>query len=874
MPRHFTIPRLVQASLLCVGLVLSGLPVLFVGNAQVSRAAQLARVASPNGLLINEAFDSQTPASEYFELYNTSNIAIDLSTYTIYNRDGSTPLSSLANPIIGPNEIRGIGPTQLRSATIGGPTGLSQNDFLGLVNTSPSEAIIDVVNWGGSPSLSWPNYDRFRTEFFTSNIPNMPPADDVLSLQRWPDGLDTNSGKDFAQIQRSPNAPSCADPNEGRTNDDTLTNAVAQDLGTTVLHRLCPGGDRDSISLTLSANLTYTLKTLLPAGSQANTILRLYSPDNVVVAEDVDTTTPDALIRFRPSSSGTYKAQVSDANGGGAAGAAWLYNFRAEAESGLTSTPTATASPVSSCLDAYEPDDQLAQAQNITLNSEQTHTLCHPDGTRDTDWLAVQVSAGKVYTFLTKNLAGPVDTIISLHSADGTKLFENDDDPGQGLASRIDYTFAQGGEYYLRIRNKTDVTGPGYQYTVAFSSSGQLPATATGTATATANPNTATPTPAACNDAYEPDGVPEAAKLFYIGSIQKHTICPATDADWVRFYARAGKVYTMRTGNLGVGLDTYMYLFDTDGKTILAQNDDGGDGVASRIDFYPQRDGYYFAQVKNAGDIGGPDQTYDLSLVVVPGAPQPAGTATFIVAPVVTVTSGPAPPTVVVQPTRQPVPSPTQGAIQPTPALVEATRAVQPPGPQPSQEATIGRAAPTPTRVQAPVEASPTADAGGGGSQAGPSPTTQVIIIPNVPRTGAMDLPKSQRGPQIIMLPTSVVMARAPEIVPRPPVVQQHGTNLAPMLFRLFYDRNQNSQFDVGEGVRGVAVYFVPTDSTNVALGVLTTTESGSGKVMLPTREQMVYIPYLGIKMPLANFPDREMHSLWLPRVQLPTQVP
>lgn len=884
MLRHPKTPRFIRAVLLCVCLVVASTPLMLTGNVSVGSAAQPARTASPNGLVINEAFDSQTPASEYFELFNTSNVSINLSTYTIYNRDGSTPLSGLDNPVLGPNQYRGIGPTQLHTATIGGPTGLSQNDFLGLVNTSPSDAIIDVVNWGGAPNLSWPNYNKFSSEFFTSNIPNMPPPDDVLSLQRWPDGLDNNSGKDFAQIQRSPNAPSCADPNEGRTNDDSLANAVAQDLGTTVLHRLCPAGDRDFISLNLSTSFTYTLRTIIPAGSQANTSLRLFGPDNVVVAEDTDPAAQDALIRFRPTTGGTFKVQVTDINGNGAEGPAWLYSFEARAESGATSTPTPTVPATGNCLDQYEPDDQIGQAPNITLNSEQTHVFCHPDGSRDTDWLAIQVSPGKVYTFLTKNLASPVDTIISLHTADGTKLFENDDyDPGQGLASRIDYTFSQGGEYYLRIRNKTDVTGPGFQYTVAFSSIGQLPATGTSTVTSTANPNTATPTAAPCADTFEPDGVAETAKLIYIGGSQRHSICPTTDADWVRFFAKTGKVYTIRTSNLGIGLDTYMYLFDSDGHTVLAQNDDGGEGVASRIDFYPQKDAFYFVQVKNAGDIGGPGQVYDLSLAVAPGVPQPPGTATFIIAPVVTITSGPQPPTVVVQPTKPPLPSPTQGAILPTPAVINSTAVVAPPAPQSTQQPTVGRIVPSPSATTQPalpptvavvtVQPSPTT---GGIVQAEPTATTQVIIIPNVPPTGELDPPKQEqgRGPQIIVLPTRAITVKAPEAMVKPPVVEQPGTNLAPMLFRLFYDRNHNNEYDAGEGVRGINVYFVPRDSTKVALGALATNDTGSGKVMLPTSEQRIYIPYMGINMPLTKFPDRELHSLWLPYVQLPTQVP
>src|SRR5205085_11521278 len=142
-------------------------------------------------------------------------------------------------------------------------------------------------------------------------------------------------------------------------------------------------------------------------------------------------------------------------------------------------------------------------------------------------------------------------------------------------------------------------------------------------------------------------------------STQNHSICPAGDADWARFYARAGKVYSISTSNLGIGVDTYMYVFTSDVKTILAQNDDGGDPanpVASRIDFYPQKDDWYLIQVKNAGDIGGSDQTYDLSLAVLTGVPQPPGTATSVAAPPTATASGP---TATTKPTNTPIPTPT-----------------------------------------------------------------------------------------------------------------------------------------------------------------------------------------------------------------------
>ena len=74
-------------------LVVAGalLSALGLGTVQARPSFQV-QTNSPNGLVINEVFDSQNVASEYFELYNTSTAAINLSTYVIYNRDGNTPL--------------------------------------------------------------------------------------------------------------------------------------------------------------------------------------------------------------------------------------------------------------------------------------------------------------------------------------------------------------------------------------------------------------------------------------------------------------------------------------------------------------------------------------------------------------------------------------------------------------------------------------------------------------------------------------------------------------------------------------------------------------------------------------------------------------
>jgi hypothetical protein len=852
MPRRFMLKPNLKTVLLGIMLLLVSGSFASLHTAQAGLAKRVSLAAfSPNGLVINEIYDSNNGNNEYFELFNNSQVTIDLSTYVIYNRDDNIPLSNLSNPLINAGQYRAIGSAQLGD-WFAGTTGLDRNgDFLGLVNTNPTDTVIDVVNFGSSPNPNWPNYPRFEAHFFTSSIPQLPPAGETRSLQRWPDGKDTDQGTDFASIPSSPSSPSCGDPSE---DDNNPTSTTTQPVGSTVLHRLCPAGDVDWVPIQMNTNSTYTLSASA-VGSTVDTVLRLFDSSNNLIAEDNSPGSRNSVINFRPTTSGLFRAQITDANNQGGSGPNFLYNFSISSTLVPTSTPTviatttaSTATPTSiPCNDGYEPDNDRNTAKLIELFSPQRHSLC-PAG--DQDWVQFQAGGDKVYSLFTSNLTGPIDTVITLYDDRGNFLAENDDaQPGQGLASRLDYTFYGNGNalYYLRVRERTGNGNVGYEYTLNFQSQGGLPPTSTATATFTPNPNSPTPTPGPCSDAYETDGLPTEAKDILIGTTQRHIICPATDADWVKFYARAGKVYTIRTANLGPGLDTYMYLFDSNGTTVLAQNDDGGDGVSSRLDFYPLRDDFYYVQVKNAGDIGGSLQVYDLILAVAPGVPQPPGTAT----------AGPPPPsgstpTTVVQPTRPPVPSPTAGGIPPTP---------------PAQQ----------TVAVPPLPISTSQPPGGGGSIPPPQPTgqlppaptlpvpTEVIVestmIPNIPRTG--------HPPESRQVPAKPVI-----VLPEKPAAVGSSLDYLPVSFRLFYDRNNNSLFNAGEGIRGVSVYFTTEKGDRTALGSLTTSAEGFGVSRLLKDNYRVVVPYFGLDMPLKDFPGRDTHKLWLPSLSLPDRVP
>jgi len=69
--------------------------------------------------------------------------------------------------------------------------------------------------------------------------------------------------------------------------------------------------------------------------------------------------------------------------------------------------------------------------------------------------------------------------------------------------------------------------------------------------------------------------------------------------DWMKFTTVAGRRYTIETLNLRNGADTYLELYDTNGTTRLAYNDDGGGGLASRISWTAPRAATYFIRVRD-----------------------------------------------------------------------------------------------------------------------------------------------------------------------------------------------------------------------------------------------------------------------------------
>jgi uncharacterized repeat protein (TIGR01451 family) len=300
--------------------------------------------------------------------------------------------------------------------------------------------------------------------------------------------------------------------------------------------------------------------------------------------------------------------------------------------SGATFTPTPTRTTVAGptntpaplCQDGFEGDNDRGSAKVIDVNTTQQRTIC-PAG--DQDWLVFGGVGGKAYTVDISQMSFGLDLSLELFNEQGLSLAFNDDffnreppDPND-LRPRMSFTIPVDGRYYILVRDTANRGNANYFYTIA------LIGEATGP----------TPTTVAsiCLDLFEPDGLPEQARLITSNELQEdRRLCPDGDADWVYFFGKTGKRYFIFTDtrryrgpnqvnqDTQAGADTEMLLTDRDGVSQIDFNDDipGSETLDSQIEFIPSVDGFYYVQVKNVGDIGNQFIRYDLTLqLCVPG---------------------------------------------------------------------------------------------------------------------------------------------------------------------------------------------------------------------------------------------------------------
>ncbi len=327
--------------------------------------------------------------------------------------------------------------------------------------------------------------------------------------------------------------------------------------------------------------------------------------------------------------------------------------------------PTATRGPI--CRDGFEDDNNPASARTFDVNTAQEHTIC-PTG--DEDWLVFGGIAGKVYTIDVSRMDPGLDLTLELFDPQLNSIAFNNDyfnrdpaNPNPGdTRPRITIRIPTDGRYFIRVRDSAGRGGTNFFYVIALLDESYGP--------------TPTTVASVCQDLFEPDGLPEQARLITSNEIQEdRRLCPTGDADWVTFFGKTGKRYIIYTdtrryrGRIEVnrdtqaGADTVMVLTDRDGVSILDFNDDipGGESLDSQIEFIPEVDGFYFAQVKNTGDIGNQFIRYDLVLLLCTPGQTDCGRASvpgLPISPITPAPTGTPDRDFNLDPTRTPVPSP------------------------------------------------------------------------------------------------------------------------------------------------------------------------------------------------------------------------
>jgi hypothetical protein len=248
--------------------------------------------------------------------------------------------------------------------------------------------------------------------------------------------------------------------------------------------------------------------------------------------------------------------------------------------------------------DVHEPDGDPASATPIEVGGKpQQHSFCPETDTAD--WVSFQAQGGQSYEIATLELEPYCDTVIKLYDTDGQTLIAQDDDGGAGFASRIEWTSPISGTYYVEVIEYFGRTGPDTGYALRVDRVA----------------------PSCQIDAFEPDGDPASATAIDVdGPAQAHNFCAQDDtADWASFEAMQGETYAVETSDLGIEANTALALFDTDGATLLMDDDDGGtEPLASRIQWTCPVSGTYFVRVRDADAHTGAYTDYQLRVSTVP----------------------------------------------------------------------------------------------------------------------------------------------------------------------------------------------------------------------------------------------------------------
>ena len=187
----------------------------------------------------------------------------------------------------------------------------------------------------------------------------------------------------------------------------------------------------------------------------------------------------------------------------------------------------------------------------------------------DSDYFRFTAEEGQLYQ-IDVALGTLPDSYLALRDSDDWRLAYNDDN-GDSLASRIFWEAPASGDYYLAVEaSGWDAQVGSYTLTVSHST---------------------------IVDDHSNDI--DDATVAAVGADVEGVIDYEGDSDYFRFTAEEGQLYQIDVA-LGTLPDSYLALRDSD-DWRLADNDDHGDSLASRIFWEAPASGDYYLAVEASG---------------------------------------------------------------------------------------------------------------------------------------------------------------------------------------------------------------------------------------------------------------------------------
>ncbi|MFA6310320.1 MAG: PPC domain-containing protein [Sterolibacterium sp.] len=208
-------------------------------------------------------------------------------------------------------------------------------------------------------------------------------------------------------------------------------------------------GDSDwfAISLTAGKQYVFTLNSGATDGL-ADPLLSLYRTDGSLVTSNDDDAADglDSTIAFAATATGTYYLGASSGTNGSGTG-----SYALNASEAIT-------------------DDYLATTNTSGRVAPGSSTSGQLETTGDSDWFAVNLTAGQLYAFALDSgtTNGLADPFLGLYNSSGTLITSDDD--GNGSNAALSYTATATGTYYLGASSSPRSTGAGTgSYTVSTS---------------------------------------------------------------------------------------------------------------------------------------------------------------------------------------------------------------------------------------------------------------------------------------------------------------------------------------------------------------------------------------------------------------------